>query len=334
MPKSTKHLALARQWQMLNLIPTRAPGITARALTERLAEEGFAVSKRTVERDLNELSRQFGLATHSADGLPPFGWYFVSGKRSDLGSVELTDAVSLSLAGDILEQMLPAGMLQAISGKIDRAREKLQSLKGHPMARWSEKVRFVPPTLVLRPPHIRPNVVDVVQEALTAGRQIEVRYAPFNEKPRELTLNPLSLVLRGPVSYLVATAFAYTDVRLFALHRMESARMGGQACAVPEGYNIDAHIDAGALNFGSCEPLLLKAALSDELATYLSETALGEDQKISHRNGRWELTVTVRDTWQLQFWILSQGSAITVLSPKAYRERIHAALRNALQNYQ
>lgn len=333
MPKAAKHLALARQWQMLNLIPTREPGITARELTDRLKEEGYPVSKRTVERDLVELSRQFGLTTHSATGTAPFGWYFVSGKKQDLGSVELVDAVSLALAGDVLEQMLPVSMLTAVSGKIARAREKLKSLKGHPMAKWSEKVRFVPPTLMFRPPRIRPKVMEVVQKALVEECRLEVRYAAFNEKPRNLTLNPLSMVLRGPVPYLVATVYEYTDVCHFAIHRMERAQLEENTATVPEGYSIDSHISSGGLNFGSGEVLRLKAGLSDSLAIYLSETALSEDQKIFYRNGSWRLTATVPDTWQLQFWILSQGSGFTVIAPKAYRERIKAELTAACSNY-
>jgi len=333
MPRAAKHLALARQWQMLNLIPTRVPGITATELTGHLAEEGFKVSKRTVERDLNELSRQFGLTTHSSTGKAPFGWYFASGKRTDLGSVELVDAVSLTLAGDVLEQMLPSSMLHAVTGKISRAREKLKSLKGHPMAKWSEKVRFVPPTLMFRPPSIRPKVMEIVQKALIEERQLEVRYAAFNEKPRKLTLNPLSMVLRGPVPYLVATVYKYTDVCHFALHRMEQASISDNPPAIPPGYSIDAHITSGGLDFGSGKAFRLKAKLSDSLAIYLSETPLSDDQKVSYRDGSWQLTATVQDSWQLQFWILSQGQGITVTSPKAFRDRIKGELRAACERY-
>jgi hypothetical protein len=41
MPKAAKHFAVSRQWQMLNLIPTRESGITVRELAACLAEDGF-----------------------------------------------------------------------------------------------------------------------------------------------------------------------------------------------------------------------------------------------------------------------------------------------------
>ncbi|MFO7718178.1 MAG: WYL domain-containing transcriptional regulator [Desulfohalobium sp.] len=335
MPKAAKHEALARQWQMLHLIPTRAPGITARALTERLGEEGFAVSKRTVERDLNELSRQFGLTHGGEPGKGPFGWYFIKGRGGEeLGSVELVDAVLLVLMGEALEQMLPPPMVQVVSGKIERARRKLRSLPGHRLAKWSEKVRTVAPSLPFRPPFIRPKVMETVQEALMTDRQLAVRYAALQERPKSLTLNPLGLVLRGPVLYLLASVEPYRDVLHFALHRMERARLTDNAVTVPEGFDIDAHIESGGLHFGSGKPMKLRAVLSESLASYLSETPLSADQAIAYRRGKWVLTATVPDTWQLEFWILSQANGIEVTAPKRYRQRIQSALAKALGQYQ
>ncbi|MDP2430754.1 MAG: WYL domain-containing protein, partial [Pseudomonadota bacterium] len=60
---------------------------------------------------------------------------------------------------------------------------------------------------------------------MLADDQIEVKYlAMGKEQAKILTLNPLGLVQCGPVSYLVATAFAYMDARLYAVHRITGAK--------------------------------------------------------------------------------------------------------------
>lgn len=333
MPKAAKHFALSRQWQMLNMIPTRMPGITARELTERLRGEGFAVTRRTVERDLVELSAQFAIRPQSATGKPPFHWNFIPGKKCDIGSIELVDALSLALAGDVLDQMLPAPFLGALAGKIEQARGKLRALRGHPLAKWSQKVRFVPPTLALQPPRVSQIVLETVQQALIGERQLEVRYAAFNEKPRQMTLHPLSLVLRGTVPYLVATVHSYPDVRLFAIHRMQAATCTPLPAQAPEGYSVDDYIGQGAMEFTSGGILKLKARLTNELAQYLSETPLAADQQIRYRAAHWQLAASVRDSWQLRFWILSQGSGIEVLAPKQLRKEIAAELMDACKPY-
>jgi len=57
----------------------------------------------------------------------------------------------------------------------------------------------------------------------------------------------------------------------------------------------------------------------------LEETPVSNDQKITIRAGLHTLTATVPDSWQLHFWIRSQGAAITVLKPASLRESIIAA---------
>ena len=49
----------------------KAPGITAAELVSKLSYAGIDVSKRTVERDLRDLSLIFPIA--ATDSIPPFG---------------------------------------------------------------------------------------------------------------------------------------------------------------------------------------------------------------------------------------------------------------------
>lgn len=332
MPKSSNHLALARQWEMLKKIPSRGPGITASELTAWLRENGYAVSKRTVERDLNDLSGLFGITCN--DESMPYGWHWIAGKQYEFGSIEIADAVSLCLAQDALEKMLPSAMLDALGPKFEQARKKLSALEEHPFARWSAKVRYVSANLATIPPGVDAKIMDAVYEALLAERQIDVEYAPFKEKAAPYTLHPLSLIQKGGTPYLVATAFDFRDVRLYALHRMRSARITERTVRVPKGYSIDQYIATGAMEFGSGDVLKLKAEVSDNLGIYLSETPISEDQRIDYRKGRWLLTAEVRDTWQLHFWILSQGAEITIVLPKSLRSRVRTAHEAAWKNYE
>lgn len=332
MPRSSNHLALARQWEMLKRLPSRGPGITARELVEDLQEDGFTVTKRTVERDLVDLSGQFGIACN--DEQKPFGWYWLSGANMDFSSIELTDAVSLSLAEQLLKQMLPAPLLAALRPKFDQARKKLATLDGHPMAKLTQKVRYVPTSLDLRPPSLRDAILTIIQKALIDERQLAVRYAPFNERAKELTLNPLSLIQRGTVPYLIATAEPYTDPHIFAIHRVEKAEALEAKAKLPKGYSVDQFIEEGFMHFGPATEIKLKARLSNELATYLSETPISEDQRIDFRKGSYQLEATVHDTWQLHFWILSQGANIVVLKPNTLRSSIRTNIESASKLYQ
>lgn len=331
MPKSSSHLAIARQWEMLRKIPTHPRRITAAELTAFLKEQGFPVSKRTVERDLNDLSALFPLSCNSESF--PYQWHWLPGKNCNFESIEIADAVSICLAQDVLVKILPATMLDTLAPKFRQAREKLSVLKGLPLSRWPEKVRYIPAALSTIPPRLAPRVMDTTFEALVKERQIEVKYAPFQKKPSPYTLHPLGLVQKGGTAYLVATAFEFEDPRLYALHRMESVRILDKKAKRPPGYSLDQYLATGAMEFGSGKELKLKAEVSIELGTYLSETKISEDQNVSFKNGRWIFTATIRDTWQLHFWILSQGPAITILSPASLRSRVRESLEAAVKSY-
>lgn len=332
MPKADKKHALARQWEMLRQIPARPPGITAAALVEALREREFAVSKRTVERDLIELSRLFPLRCN--DTSAPYGWRWMEGKGLALPAADMEEALALIFAEKLLEQMLPESFSRVFAPRFAAARAKLKALPGHPFARWTEKVRYVPSAFPTLPPAIDAKVFESVQQALREERQLEVRYTGFEAAAaKDFVLHPLGLVLSGRTPYLVATAFDYGDVRLYALHRMRGGKILEEKARMPENFDLDKHIAGRAIEFGAGDPIRLKAALGNTLAIYLQETPLCEDQKIAHHRGRWELTANVRDTWQLRFWILSQGAEIEVLSPMSLREDIKGALKGACAAY-
>ncbi|MCP5544839.1 MAG: WYL domain-containing protein [Akkermansiaceae bacterium] len=78
---------------------------------------------------------------------------------------------------------------------------------------------------------------------------------------------------------------------------------------------------------GSGETIRLQARV-------LRLTPLSHDQKITARDGRHTLTATVRRSWQLAFYILSQGERMTVLKPKSLRDEIVATLRRSIEQYE
>ena len=77
MPSHPTRHTIARQWQLLKLLPDRHPGSSSTQLQAALAKAGHKTSKRTVERDLNELAALFPLRCNNK-GMP-YGWYWQPG---------------------------------------------------------------------------------------------------------------------------------------------------------------------------------------------------------------------------------------------------------------
>lgn len=325
MPAQTTRQTLARQWELLKLLPSRGVGRTAGELTQDLNALGFKVSKRQVERDLWQLYEAFHLECN--EGGAPYGWKWPQGASVDMPAMTLAEALSLALVQDTLRPLLPPSMLAALQPRFDLARKKLDQLNpDNPSAGWLEKVATVPPALPLQPARLANEVLEAVHEGLLRERQLDVSYLGQDAKvPTSMRLHPLGLVNRGPVSYLVATAWDYEDVRLYALHRIHEATLTQEPVRRSEGFALDAYIHQGALQFGGERTIRLKARVSDELRRILAETPLSEDQVLKGHT----LSASVLETWQLTWWILSQGAGIEVLEPKALREQIAGKIAEA-----
>lgn len=334
MPASSTRNTLTRQWELLKMLPAKNPGATATALQKRLADAGHETSKRTVERDLVELSRLFPLQCN--DKSVPYGWYWAPGRSADLPGITLSDALTLMLVEDSIRPLIPALMLDSLEPRFRQARQKLHALhEENPSAQWLDKVASVRPELNLIAPQISDEVLESAQLALQQNKQLKVSYySPYKKDGgREHCLNLLGLVQRGAITYLVAVVEPHSDIRLFAMHRIVSATLGEGACNKPAGFSLAGYIASGAFEFGRATSITLQAQVSSQLASLLRETPLSHDMRLTEIEGRTLLVATVRDTWELRWWILSKADGIQILQPEALREEIVGQLRNALAGY-
>ena len=130
-------------------------------------------------------------------------------------------------------------------------------------------------------------------------------------------------------------AFGYDDVRLYALHRMEKAETNFNPCRHLSGFDVDAYLQTGALQFASGVSLRLKAWVDPELAGILRETPLTLDQRLQADSSAqgFQLNATVQDTWQLWWWILGQGLHIQVKEPHWMVNRLREHARGMVDLY-
>jgi predicted DNA-binding transcriptional regulator YafY len=176
--------------------------------------------------------------------------------------------------------------------------------------------------------------LEIIQTALLHNNQVQIQYFGNNLKESELVLSPLGLIVRGAITYLVATAFEYQDVRLYAFHRIKSAIPLFDSAQRPKGFDLSQYIDDGAMQFGGGTPIALTAIVSSSLARILTETPMSTDQKTINVKEGLRISATVIDSWQLRWWILSMGDNIKVLKPARLSKEIYSTLKKAADQYE
>lgn len=327
---------LTRQWELLKTLPSRPPGATARELTERLNHDGFQVSKRQVERDLNELSVTFAISCN--DKSAPYGWYWSKGASVELPGMTGAEALSMYLMERVVTPLLPASVMEVMTPRFAQAKQKLDSLTNQSvLPGWADKVAHVPPMLPQLPPKIDEAILETVQTALLHGKCLQVRYHAANKTDaKTYELHPLGLVQRGVVTYVVGRVLPYDNAHLFALQRVLDAELLDTDCVPPEGFTLAKFLEDGGMQFSGGRVIKLQALLDSTLVQSLQESPLEEDQQLTPAAGKagWhELSVCVTDSWQLRWWVLSLGEMIIVKSPDPLRQELAQRLAQASANY-
>lgn len=332
MAKGSNGQAIARQWEILQSLPNKGAGITVAQLVYHLELTGFQVSKRTIERDLIELSRLFAIDCN--DKSKPYGWRWAKKAGLELQAMDVADALSLRLIEKHISELLPKALLNVLAPKFEKAKIVLkENISTDNYASWENKIGIGAMSLSTLPPHVGEDILANIEFAVAYERQLSCNYG----SNKNLTLHPLGLICIGPVSYLVATAFDYTDVRMYALHRFHTATVLDDGSKYPQGFNLDEHLKAGGKEFSQGQHIDVKMEVSSQLVTYLEESPLSENMTIApsaSEQDKYIVAATVVQSWQLKWWILSHSAQIKVLEPAHLRDQVVAELKIALIQYE
>ena len=326
---------LLRHWQTLRRIPRSPHKVTASDICQYLLNEGFAVGKRTVERDLQALSVIFPLELD--DRSRPYGWSWMRDAAGfDLPGMSVSESLTVMMAKEHLRSVMPASTLNQMAPYFRQAEQKLATLEGHSsLAGWFDKVRIIPPTQPLLAPLVDEAILSTLQEALLQDRQCAISYQrKTGGNVDEYPLSPLGLVQRGVVLYLVCTIKTYSDVRILAVHRVQSATLLDVAVIRPEGFSLDTYLASGAFGWLSNVTVQFDGLFTPDAGGHLYETPLSADQTITVQDdGRLNVKATIQQNHQLVWWLLGFGADVEVLAPRELREQIAEKHRSAVSRY-
>ena len=332
---ATQHDTLIRYITMLQLIP-RAPHFKATTtLRDLLAERGFQVTLRSIQRDLDKMSLHFPLLCDDTER--PYRWSFDADYKSNLPALDTATALTLVLAEEYLKSLLPQIAIDRLSGQFDEARKFLDGLQANGYASWARQVRAIPNGKALLPAAILPHIWQSVSDALLQHQAIDVQYLSRQQgEIRSFTLHPQGLVVRHSASYLLATVNNYDDIRQFALHRIHDLKQSATAYRAHPDFSVEDYIAQGAFGYPlDKQAVQLVAKIDKAMAWLLAETPISQQQQLSEPDAEgWvTLTATVPNDQQTQWWIMGFGSRIQVLEPSTWREAIIEQAKKMMEQY-
>ena len=101
-----------RNLLMLRMIPREPHTITADILRERLADQGYDIHLRTIQRDLNKYSLKFDIRNLKSEDSSANCWCW-SREASlwDIPKMDPMTALTFNLVGSFLRRLIPGSVL-------------------------------------------------------------------------------------------------------------------------------------------------------------------------------------------------------------------------------
>jgi len=330
---------LFRTLMLLKHLPMGSGAISAQQIAERLRDDGFEITERSVQRDLMRLHKQASfLPIHCNPRSKPYSWSWSKEfKGLDIPQMTPEAAVALKLLIQFAKPLLPTAVLAHLRQQAAQADAALARFSGGALQRWPKKVRTLPAGMALIAPPVEAITVERVYEALLRDRQIEADYRRADGKAKRHAINVLGLIARGEFIYLIANyeAQALMSPMILALYRLSKVVVTEKRTVNPPGFDIDEYIATGIPDIRESGEIDLEFEVDKSAGAHFLDYKLSPDQQVSETE-RGTLRVRARtvDTLALRRWLLGYGEKLVVVGPKALRDDLKAQVKAMAKRYE
>jgi len=299
--------------------------MTAGDLARRLE-----VSPRTIHRDMEALSAA-GVPVHAERGAGG-GWVLPDGFRTDVTGLTYVEARALLLApparmlADLgLERASGAALVKLIAALPVSMRRDARHLRDRihiDAAGWRRGTDAVP-------------YLAVLQEAVWQDRQVLLRYRREGREPTERIVDPLGLVAKGNLWYLVAAIAG--EPRSYRVSRVENVTLLDTPSARPAGFDLAAYWHASSAAFVADLPRYrCTVRIAPDEASHLwipGSYAQIERVGAPEADGWLTVDLTMQSEAEACRYALGFGAAMEVLAPPALRERVQRTANEIVNAY-
>lgn len=312
-----KSSSIVRLFELYRKIPSyRGTGITTKDLHQYLLDEGFEVTKRTVERDLLKLCVVAGIyAERGAEGNV---WKNSASNLDLLPTMQPSEALLFIAAERYLRRALPPSSEPMLNERVCKAEKTLS--KFNRLGRWDKKLHIVDG----QTPYInRSHSFDIsaaIYEAALLENQINLSYVKLDtQTAQQYHLNPLAIIVREHDHYLVATKIGQRNVpQLFNFSRMKGVELLESEIEKPVTFDLEEYIASnptGWLISNNKEQIELK--VRGFAYHWLMHNELDQTQQLGVIDKDWT-TVTLEShiTYDLIGWVLRFSTDVIAVKPQ------------------
>ena len=308
---------------------------------QRIASRGFPnavemaaeyeVSARTIKRDIEFMRDSLG-APIEYDRFHNGYYYSESTWRLPALTITEHELFAVTLAANVLE----AYRNSPIYGELARVFDKLSALLPEKVSvpiEWLQRRVSVFHTATTQ---IDPNTWDVVLRALRENTSIGFQYtAPRYKTSVGRIIDPYHCIGHGGEWYLIGRDRLKSEVRIYALSRMQKPRLARSQFKIPDDFDPSRWVDRHFGIFMDTETRDIRIRFAPHLAPYIRERLWHETQELEDQpDGMLELRFRTNQLDAVRYWSHSWGPGAVVLEPKELRQKVVDDLAASLRFYE
>jgi len=320
MKKVSSTEAIRRGFSILGTV-SRAP-MSSRDIFQRLYDEGFNISIRTVERDLSRLPDIFPSLIEVDDRSKPFTYRQPINARK-YSAMNPTEAICLELAFSFLNPILPKKTLAPINPYLKEADAVLNEQHAKKYKNWKDKVLTINEGLQLQSANVSQRVINNIHEALWDEKVVIAKYKSRTKKFADsYKIHPAGLVYRGRIIYLICSFDENSEKIIYLpLQRFKSVEILHEEKSIHQDKKVSSLVK-DLLGFKlNNKKLKVKLKFSKMAGAHLFETPLSKNQSIKEtKDGFFIVEDEVVDNMELRYWIRAFGDEVEVIQPKTLRD--------------
>jgi predicted DNA-binding transcriptional regulator YafY len=296
--------------------------LTGRELAERLE-----VSPRTVHRYMEELSSA-GVPVYALRGRNG-GWQLAEGWSTQVPGLDEAEVRALLMAQP---RLVSGGRLAAAA---QSALDKLMAAMPPELRRRasSMRARLHVDTAGWWGGSEDLSALPTVEDAVSRDRKLRMTYRPKGREAGERRVDPLGLVAKGSVWYLVAST--PRGLRTYRISRIEAAQVMEEPCQRPAGFDLAAYWRTSLEELRRSRPRLsVKLRTTPESARTLAawqEVEVVGPEDPDDAESRVVLWTDFEDAEHARFVLLGLGPRAEVLEPDELRRGLRDEMRAALE---
>lgn len=242
------------------------------------------------------------------------------------------DIFAICLADKVLKQYENTSVYQTLEKVFAKIEKYLpDNVSVHPVI-LDERVSFFPDAS----PTLDPEIWEEALKALRLGYTLQMTYQiPGRPEPYENRVDPYHVVAYRCEWYIIGFCHYKKAIRMFAISRIKKASITKQAFQIPKDFDFEEQWkNHFGIMAGSDEHSVVLSFRADQ-APYVKERNWHPSQSFTRMpDGSLQMSFRTSHLFEVTRWVLSWGSAVTVIEPQELASAVASEARRISEQYQ